>query len=306
MNFIQTFQTLYHSQPFKDVWSNNTKNCPYGDFIFNSRNCYLSFELGGSRDCLYMDNSMKCTECADCSFCKYCELCSESLYLEKSFHCHYCHYSQHCSDCYYSAQLFNCQHCLGCYALKHKKFYIFNQPYSETDYQTKKKELLARPEKIWTGFNELKNKIGYPATHLTNSYDCFGDFMIDSHDCYYCFDVNSNHNSAYLYSCLYNKSMQDSFDIDNAGNCELCSNSFSIGISYNSHYCLFSSRLVDCLYCARCKSCEKCFGCVYLSPTKYYIWNQPYEPAEYEKKIAEIKKYFAENNISDVYSLINK
>ncbi len=37
---------------------------------------------------------------------------------------------------------------------------------------------------------------------------------------------------------------------------------------------------------------KNCFGCVYLKDKQYYIFNEKYEPEEYEKKVAEIKAEF--------------
>lgn len=303
-DYIKIFHDLYYSQPFKDVQSFNVQNCPYGDYIFNSKDCYLCFELGGSQNCLFMDNSMKCQDCVDCSLCKYSQLCSNSLHLEHCYDCHWCSYSNNCLDCYYSSELSSCQNCLGCYALKHKKYYIFNQPCSEAEYNIRRRELLAEPEKIQAELQALKNRLGYRANYIRNSYNCSGDYIINSHNCYQCFDVNNSRDSAYLRDCFYASHKEDCFDLDNAGGCELSSNSYSLGYGYNSHFCLLSTKLTNCQYCARCRSCTDCFGCVYLKDRKFYIFNQAYSEEEYYKKLIEIKAYFSERGIVDMNSVL--
>lgn len=303
-DYLKIFRELYFGQPVKDVWSYKIVNCPYGDQVFNSKDCYLSFELGGSQDCGYLDNCMKCQDCFDCSFCKFSQLSSHSLYLEKSYGCHYSRYLNNCSDCLYSAELFNCQHCFGCYALKHKQYYIFNQPYTPEVYAEKMKTLRPDGALAQAKLAALQEKIGVPATHIQNSQDCFGDYIFNSHNCYNCFDINNDHDSAYLYDCSYNAPLQDCFDIDSGGGCELCSNCYSVGSSYNIQHCVFSSNLADCAFCARSRKLKNCFGCVYLKDKEYYIFNQPYTPEAYHQELAKIKEFFAANKIFDFYALL--
>ncbi|MBI5621592.1 hypothetical protein HY933_01850 [Candidatus Falkowbacteria bacterium] len=292
------------SQPFKDVWSSKVQGCAYGDYVFNSKNCYLSFELGGSQDCGYLDNCMKCIDCFDCSGCKFSQLCSDGLYLEKSYNCHHSQHLSNCSDCFYSAELFNCQHCFGCYALKHKQYYIFNQPRTKQEYATELPGLLSDPAAAAVRCSELRRTIGVVATHIRQSQDCSGDYIFNSHNCYHCFDINNNHDSAYLYDCLFHSGLSDCFDIDGAGGCELSSNCFSVGNSYNIHHCVLCSNLNDCSYCARCRNLKNCFGCVYLKDKQYYIFNQPYSAEDYHREVARLQGEFQRQGVSDMYSLV--
>lgn len=53
---------------------------------------------------------------------------------------------------------------------------------------------------------------------------------------------------------------------------------------------LYSRGCVSCrdsYFLFNCRGCENCFGCVGLVNKKYHIFNQPYSPEEYKKKLAE-------------------
>jgi hypothetical protein len=193
---------------------------------------------------------------------------------------------------------------LGCYGLKHQQYRIFNQPFAKDDYEAKYRELLVEPEKIQAELQALKNRLGYRANYLRNSDNCAGDYLVDCHNCYECYDVNNGQDSAYLQDCFYASHKEDCFDIENGGGLELCSNSYSLGYGYNSHFCLFSTTMNNCQYCARCRNCTDCFASVYLKDKKFYILNQPYEEAEYWRKVAEIKAEFAKQGIIDIYGLV--
>ncbi len=46
-----------------------------------------------------------------------------------------------CDDCEYSINCYDSEHCFGCVGLRHKRFHIFNKPYSEEEYWKKVDEL---------------------------------------------------------------------------------------------------------------------------------------------------------------------
>lgn len=301
-----TFQALFHQAPFPDVQSRKVERCAYGDYVFNSKGCYLCFELGGSQDCGYCDNSMKCTDSWDCSFSKFCQLCSECLACNHCYNCHDCHHCDQCTDCSASRYLRNCQSCFGCVGLRYRQHHIFNQAVPADEYATRVAELQRDPEHVAAEVARLLRERGRPALTVRNSTNVSGDFIFDSHDLVDCYNVNNNHNSAYLTDCLFFRPMQDCLDIDNAGSCELSSNCHSGGGLYNCHHCTFVNKCTDCLFSDRLRSCEHCFGCVYLQHKKYYIFNAPVPPEEYPARVAQLLREFREQQIYDLADLMGR
>ncbi|MFH1252998.1 MAG: hypothetical protein V1664_01555 [Candidatus Uhrbacteria bacterium] len=58
-----------------------------------------------------------------------------------SSNCKFCPSIMRCDDLEYSWDCNDCEHCFGCVGLFHKKFHIFNRPYSEEEYWQKVDEL---------------------------------------------------------------------------------------------------------------------------------------------------------------------
>jgi len=285
MNFQQEFQRLITSSPQLCVNSGNVQNCPYGDYMFNCNDCYLCFETGGSDHGFYLDNCMKTQSCTDCSFTRYSELCYECMNVEKCYNCDFCvnchnaHHLKHCFDCV------SCNNCFGSVGLRHKEYYVYNQPYTKEEYEKKIQE----PFDI-VQYEKLNKEHPRPNLHLVHSEDCVGDYIHSGKSCYGCFDINNMENCMYYSSGNYNAVDKDCCDIDNGSGNELCYASYGLGYSYNCNFLVHSSRCRDSEFGWNLTNCNNCFGCVYLKDKEYYILNQPYSKEEYCNKTALLRE----------------
>jgi hypothetical protein len=82
----------------------------------------------------------------------------------------------------------NCEYCYLSHNLHNKKYYFLNKEYSREEYFEKIKNIsIFEAKKI---FEKVKEECIYKNLKITNSENCFGNYIKNSKDCYYCFDVS--------------------------------------------------------------------------------------------------------------------
>ncbi|MDP3014198.1 MAG: hypothetical protein Q8M92_08165, partial [Candidatus Subteraquimicrobiales bacterium] len=276
-DFLGQFKKLILDAPHLNVNSRNVENCPYGDFIYNCKNCYLCFDTGGSQKGYFLENSMKTRDCVDCSFARWSELCYECVNIEKCYSCNWCvdcndsHDLSHCFDCS------GCSDCYGCVGLRHKQYQIYNEQFTKEEYLKRIKNIKFDKDK----FHELELEIPRQNLHLSRSEDCIGDYIYNSKKCTFCFDINNMEDCIYYISGNYNSPDKSCCDINEASGCELCYDSFSLGYCYNCNFLVESSYCTDCEFGFELEQCKNCFGCVYLKNKQYYILNKLYSKEDY-------------------------
>jgi len=146
----------------------------------------------------------------------------------------------------------------------------------------------------------------YPTipTHSLKSEDSdFGDYLYSCKNCYLSFD------NASCQDCLY---VFDSFKAVNCADCDCvqlserlyeCVDAFKC---YNSAYLNFCSRMYDSFFCWDCTDCHDIFGCTHLKHKQYCIFNRQFSKEDYQKKVAELLKRPAEENLKELEKLIER
>lgn len=293
-SFFEQFQELKKKVPKLNLIKSNCENCDYMNLVGDSKNCYLIFGSIFCEDCYY-GSPYYSKNCIDSLLIQKCELCYECITSENLFYC------QYCQDCYDSHGLLfcydcrGCQDCLGCAGLRNKKFYIFNQEYSEIEYKLRKKELnLCDPEKkdyVIKYFAITKTK--HPRRFMigTQYENVAGNYINTSKNAAYSFDVNRGENIKY---CVQVLDLKDSYDISNVENAELC---YEISAGYKLHNSRFGNFIWlghDLDYCECCNNNHDLFGCISMLNSSYCILNKQYSENEYkvlrEKIILHMQK----------------
>ena len=286
MDFVGELKKIITETPRMCVASRNVENCPYGDFIYNCKNCYLCFDTGGSQDCYYVANSMKNKECVDCDLARWSELCYECLNIERCYNCDWC---IDCNNCQNLARCFDCIGCNDCYGsigLRRKSHYFYNKQLTKDEY----KKTIKNVEFDHDRFLKLKQEIPHVNLHLSKSEDCTGDYIYNSKQCVLCYDINNMENCIYYSNGNYNRPDKDCCDVDEGSGCELCYDCFSVGYCYNCNFIVESSYCTNCEFGLELEQCKDCFGCAYLKNKQYYILNQPYTKEEYRQQVRTIKE----------------
>ncbi len=138
--------------------NNNLKitNC-FGDYIFESKNCYQCFEVSFGEDMRYSFSVKRGKDCADMiGHCRSSELLYNGVGVGAGSRNVICSWWVESSqDVAYSFATRQSQNCFGCDGIKNGSFVILNKKYSKEEYQKVKNDII----------EELKSK------------DVYGDFF---------------------------------------------------------------------------------------------------------------------------------
>jgi hypothetical protein len=125
---------------------NKTLNCPYGDFIDNSKNSYWIFNGVYVEDSGYLYNCGTAKNCWDMTFSggggsgtQNVTAITDQLNYEiiggaNNYSCAFSSHINNCTNCYYSSDCRNCTDCFGCVGLTNKKYCILNNQLTKEKY----------------------------------------------------------------------------------------------------------------------------------------------------------------------------
>lgn len=284
MNFLEELEQLQLQTPRLSLIQLKNVNSDYTCATDQCKNCFLIANAVNNQDCLYGRDLYDNSDCVDCDHIAGCQLCYQCLNCKKCYNCDYLQDSANSYDCLYGYDLNGCSNCVGCVSLRHKEYYIFNQPYSKEAYFEKLKNL--SQDEILQFFEELELKCPRLFAMQLGSENFTGDYVYFSKNAYECFDVVECQDVGYLVEA---KKCQDSWDVTILEDSSLCYEIAGCHVLYNCNFCFMCSDSNDLEYCELVFNSQYCFGCVGLHHKRYHILNQPYEKEDYFKKITEIK-----------------
>ena len=291
MNFLEELEKLRLLVPRLaniNVGSENSDYCTHSD---KNKNCYMLFAANFNEDCYYGGIVLESRDCVDCEVSNKCELCFECVDVNACYNCNYSQELATCTDCHFCYDCIGCENCFGSAGLRQKKYVWFNEPLNKKEYQKRLakfdwQDAKQRAEAV-KKMEAVKQKTPRVYSKQLKTINCVGDHIVSSKNCYYAFDAYESEDSMYLYEDWRTK---DCLDMHFSDGSELCYECFSIGLgSYNCNFSDYIRTCSDMEYCDLCFSSKNCFGCVGLKNREYYILNKPQKPAEYRKKVAEIK-----------------
>lgn len=287
--FMEQLSELFNKVPRFSIMNTKSINCQYSNMTVDSKNCYLVFGCVRNENCdyghivwdskdsvdnLYIHKSELCYECIDC------------------LNCNKLLYSQECESCADSIGLYDCRDCLnciGCVGLRHKSYYIFNQPVSKKEYEDflTKHPIKDEINKIFilNKLEEIKKKMPTRATFGSKNNNSSGDHIYETNNVQKSFDIRGGENSRYVYTS--GKTIE-TFDVSFNPNIEY---------GYQSLNSIYSNNIIGChgvidssfvYYSESCYNCQNCFGCFSLRNKQYCILNKQYSKDEYEKLVPQI------------------
>ncbi len=276
MNYLEEYQNLRDSQPRAALAHVNNENCEFCNYIDKSKDCYLTTCTLECEKCLYGRWQFYSNHCIDCDYIEKCELLYECIDCVNCYNSDFLQDCENCFDCKYCYNCKGCQNCFGCVNLRHKNFYIFNKPYSPTDYKEKIKEIKELKE-----FEILKKQSPHINSIGEKNENSTGDHIFNNKNVQFCFYTKESQDCAHCHE-LFNS--HDCFDITIG---EFSSFNYDCVSSYhllNSNFCYNCWESSDLEYCEQCYQCENCLLCSNLIHKKFYILNKPYEKEEYFKE----------------------
>ncbi len=287
-NFLEQFGRLLVESPRYNLKQVQVENCGYADTAVKSKDCYFSFGAFYCEDVLYSRYSRKCVDCCDIAICFACEGCVGCSDCNNCYGLANCTDCSNCESCYFCEDCYGCKNCFGCVGQYQAQYRIFNQQYTEVDYQNfiaqwptnvnvkhiqdKLKELHNLTPRIALHHFRVEDSTGDHLSECVNCYECYDSFLTE--DCFYCIETNGNKNCADLTVCFEN---------------ELCYSCVHSPLCYNSNFLLHVDGAIDSELCAYSKNLKNCFGCVYLADKEFYILNLPVDKTIYFQRVEEIK-----------------
>ncbi len=289
--FFEQFKDLLAEVPRPALVATNIENSDYCNFIWDSRNSFLSYCIYKSESLLYSYWMYQCKDSIDSSFCFRSERLYECVDCNDSYNCKFCTLSHNCSD---SSYLYDCRASSNCFAsvgLRNKQYCMFNEQLTKDEYERRLTDFdLQNPDHVkavMKKLNELRLKHPHLYSTQDKTEDCTGDYVFESKDCLFCYQLYNGRD------CIY---VQDSDAKD-------CLDAYHVGwssfnyeaYSTNSHKsAAFSAQCDtgnDLFYSYECRSISHGFGCVGLRNKEYYILNKKYSKEEYESLLPRIVEH---------------
>src|SRR3989344_9607765 len=118
-------------------------NSPYGNYLYQCKNCYMCFDSANNENCFYGYDTNFCKSCIDTTY--------AGQNVENSYqivdsqilnNCNYVVESNNCQDSWYLFNSKGLKNCFGCAGLQYKQYCILNRQFTQEQYQTITKQLI--------------------------------------------------------------------------------------------------------------------------------------------------------------------
>lgn len=311
--FFQQLDEFMKKVPFRAISTNKTLiDSPYTNLASHLRNCHLIFNADYSENCMYGTEIENSRECIDNTMIEGCEQSYENVNCQK---CHKSFFSTDCiesSDIWFSYDLIGCLNCFGCVGLRNKSNYIFNEPFSKTDYQKKIKEIFNGSHydinKVVSKVREIYLKTPRRYMRGRQNINVSGDYI------YNCKDVKNSYITSEAENCKYSMWLitpgvkKDCWDYTEYGEkVEKIYESITVGKNAsNIKFCNMISNSMDVEYSQGCRDVYNVFACSGVRDKKFCIFNKQYSKEKYEKLLPKIKEHMDEMPYIDKKGIIYK
>jgi len=278
--FTEQFKDLFLTVPRLSLMNKEHVNSEYCNFTTHNKNSYMLLGSAENEDTYYSSRCFKNKNCCDGTNNISCELCYECVDCGNCYHCAYLQNSADCSYCEYGYDLKGCHNCFGCYSMTQGKFCVFNEQYSEKDYEQKVAELKKNPDKALNIFNEKKKAAVRKYADILKSTNCTGNAIYSSKNAKNCYAVTKIEDCKHVCDAT---NMKDGYDINNDDNSEMIYEAIGSETNYGNRFndiCWYSSDLTCCSLCFHSKNL---FGCAGLKKNNFCIFNKQYLEEDYKK-----------------------
>ncbi len=289
--FMEQYLELSRQVPRPNANCVNAENSEYTHLVFDSKSCYLSFQIFMSERVIGCYRTVKLCDSVNCFFCSESELLLECANSHKSYNLKFC---EDCEDCSDSAFLFDCRGCRNCFMcwnLRNSEYSFKNEKLTKEEYEKvlSRYDLSSKEgrDKARMEFESLRSKFIVKASHQINCEDCKGDYLVGCKGCDEIYFSDDCEDSA---DVLRGTQDVNSYDAVVGGLIELCYNVLQPGYSYK---CAFGDSCNHCNYVYMseyCDNCDECFGCISLKRGRYCILNKKYPDEEYKRLVSRIFK----------------
>jgi len=259
-------------------------NSDYVNMASGCKNCYLVFNTSPAEELMYSRGIRKAKFSSDIYFGVSIENCYDSVNIQESYGVTYSQNVVNCVDSHFVLNGKNLVNCFGCINLNNKSYCILNEQYSKEDYQNQVKDILGSYEKLESFkkvFYEFSLKFPRRENNNIKALNCSGDYIYDSKNIIYSFEVSGSEDCKYIFS---SKNIKDSIGTIGFGTkSERLLECVATGYSSSIIGSFWAENSQNILNSFDIRNCSDCIGCDALKHGKYAILNKQYEKVEYEK-----------------------
>lgn len=287
--FAQSFQKLEKNFPRTWTVTLDNQNSDYSTGTAYCKDCYFINSSENCENCSYGKLIQESKNCFDCAYIYSSERLYQCFNLDQSNRCIYTYNSSSCSNTQFCDDCVSCHYCFLCTWLRNKSYCIRNIQYTKEEYEKIIAQYTYDHPTIQNHiqeFNTLRQSMIVSAMNQKNAENCYGDYLLNSKNCLFSYDVNDSEDCMYLNVWVNCKDLLD------------CNNMYlnpqrsydtlgTIG-TYNVHRCLYVFNSSDVYYSQLCYDCDHLFGCIGLRNKSYCIFNTQYTKEERESKVQEL------------------
>jgi len=293
--FLKQFKELTRKVPWPSRLVIDIVNSDYSMNASFLKDCYLLFDATKSENCSYGVSFSDIKDSFDGYSLVKCEICYQGFFLAN---CYKSFYSSHCDGCQeviFCHNCVNCSNCFGCTNLRHKKYHIFNKPYTKQEYEQKLKEYnlgsFKSIQEIKQKVQDFYFKLPVKFMHGYRNNDVSGEYIDNSKNVKKSYFVKGSENLKYCHSIWFNT--QDCYDYFCWGNnARLIYEGSVVGFGVSQiKFCFAIWEGSDMEYSINSINTHNLFGCVGLRHKQYCILNKQYTKEEYNKLIPKIKQH---------------
>ncbi|PIR86934.1 MAG: hypothetical protein COU11_02875 [Candidatus Harrisonbacteria bacterium CG10_big_fil_rev_8_21_14_0_10_49_15] len=309
--FFEQYRNLMREVPWLSRSIQRLVNSDYCNQASDLKNSYLCFNGDSGEECQYCISFNRLKNCMDLYQASDNELCYGGFSIAESYRDFFGCANVGCQNTWFSRNCIDCADCFGCINLRHKKYHIFNQPYTKYEYQKKIKEFALHTD---TGLQSakqaahefwLRNPLRYMSGALNEQVT--GEYIWESKNVKNSYQIVKGENVRYSVNAV--EGVKDSWDYSNwGGGSELMYEAAVCGEKCSGlKFCLDCwPNMTDSEYCVNCHSSSNLFACVGLRSKQYCIFNKQYSKEEYEELVPKIKAHMNETPYTDVGGRVYK
>jgi len=298
--FFEQYHALIKEIPWPSRSIRGLVNSDYCNQASYLKECYLCFNCENAEECLYAVGFKGARNSMDFYWSSDIELSYEVAFSGELYQCFWCVECDRSRNLWFSRNCDDCNDCFGCANLKHKKYHIFNEPYTKEEYLKKIKEFNIGSYRALTEMQERVRVfwLQFPMKYMHGSHNTpgvVGDYIWNSKNVRYVFQGSNMDNVRYSQNLGFD--IKDSYDYTNWGDgSELIYDCVSVGDKCrNVKFCFDCwPGCEDLEYCISCHSSSHLFGCFGLKKKQYCILNKQYSKEDYEKLRAKIIAHMSE------------
>lgn len=286
--FAENYDALLRRVPMVGIFNAKTVNSQYCNHVGEMKDCYLAFGCWEGQKLLYGDMSLNEDTCCDVLEDAKSTKGYELIQCINCYNTNYALQSENCNDSWFLFDCKDCSDCIGCTNLRHKRYYIFNKPYSKEAYEQKKAELKLDTRSgiaaTRAQFNQIKQSALHRFAYLINCEHTTGDMLIGATNSTWCFAMRAEtQDCAYAINGGYkNTEVYDSYGVGvSLEKAYLCvdvglnaTENIATVVTWGSSYAYYTYN---------CHASFEIFGCSGIRNKKFCILNKQYSEAEYKQ-----------------------